>query len=103
MPVIRRVAEHLAAPRFAAFTVPAIVHGSAAVHVRYAADAASVHIVASIGPTIVAERTVRASGGTYSFHPPRSSRDGRVMTVRAYAKRGARTQVASALVVLERD
>jgi hypothetical protein len=61
-----------------------------------------VKIVASIGPTIISKTIVSAQHGVIAIRSPKSDRDSRIMTVRAYAQDGSRSSTLQALVVLVR-
>lgn len=95
-------APRFAEPRITDLRVPMTAKSGESVPVAYHAVASKVKIVATIGPTVVARKTVDSSGGVLALHPPKSNRDGRVMTVRAYAQNGDRTSIVQAMVVLIR-
>ncbi|GAC1426566.1 MAG: hypothetical protein NVSMB5_21110 [Candidatus Velthaea sp.] len=92
----RSVAE----PKMSNLAVPTTARNGDLVRVAYRAIADRVRIVASIGPTVVAKKTVSSKTGVVAFRPPASNRDGRVMTIRAYAMNGNRTSSLQAMVVL---
>jgi len=87
-------------PKMSALSVPATAKNGDLVHVAYSAVAQRVRIVASIGPTIVGKAFSTKRAGVIAFRPPASNRDGRVMTVRAYALDGTRSASLQAMVVL---
>jgi hypothetical protein len=89
-------------PRMTDLRVPSTAHAGDFIPVAFGAVGRRVKIVASIGPTIVSKTIVSASRGTISIRSPKSDRDSRVMTVRAYAQDGNRTSTLQAMVVLVR-
>ena len=88
------------APRMTDLHVPTTAKSGDFIPVSFGAIGRSVKIVASIGPTIVSKTVVEAQHGVVSIRSPKSDRDSRIMTVRAYAQDGNRTSTLQAMVVL---
>ncbi|MFN2459863.1 MAG: hypothetical protein ABR591_04110 [Candidatus Velthaea sp.] len=101
-PPAKKVAAERAVPQphITDLRVPSLAKSGDVVPVAFHADARKVRIVASIGPTVVAKTLVNSSNGVVAIRPPNSDRDGRVMTVRAYAQNGSRVAMLQAMVVL---
>jgi hypothetical protein len=91
------------APRMTDLYVPSTAKSGDFVPVTFRAIGRQVKIVASIGPTIVSKTIIAAQRGVIAIRSPRSDRDSRVMTVRAYAQDGNRSSTAQAMVVLVRS
>ena len=88
------------APRMTDLHVPSTAKSGDFIPVSFGAVARQVKIVASIGPTIVSKTIVAAQHGVIAIRSPKSDRDSRVMTVRAYAQDGNRSSTLQAMVVL---
>jgi hypothetical protein len=88
------------APRMTDLHVPSTAKSGDFIPVTFGAVARQVKIVASIGPTIVSKTIVAAQHGVIAIRSPKSDRDSRVMTVRAYAQDGNRSSTLQAMVVL---
>ncbi|GAC1418924.1 MAG: hypothetical protein NVSMB64_28430 [Candidatus Velthaea sp.] len=97
---VRSPRRSVAEPKMSNLAVPTTAKNGDLVRIAYRAIADKVRIVASIGPTIVAKKTVSSKTGVVAFRPPASDRDGRVMTIRAYAMNGNLTSTLQAMVVL---
>jgi hypothetical protein len=99
---IRRVAPAEPAPMMTDLHVPTMAKSGDFISVKFGARGGrQVKIVASIGPTIVSRTIVHAQNGEISIRSPKSDRDSRIMTVRAYAQDGSRsTSTLQAMVVL---
>lgn len=90
------------APRMTDLRVPSTAKSGDFIPVTFGAIGRQVKIVASIGPTIISKTIVAAQHGVIAIHSPKSDRDSRVMTVRAYAQDGSRSSTLQAMVVLVR-
>jgi len=90
-------------PRITSLQAPLEATSGGAVPVSYRAVGSNIRIVATIGPTIVARRSAPGPSGTVVIPAPPSDRDGRLMTVRAYASSGGRTATGETFVVLDRS
>lgn len=90
------------APRMTDLRVPSTAKSGDFIPVTFGAIGRQVKIVASIGPTIISKTIVAAQHGVIAIRSPKSDRDSRIMTVRAYAQDGSRTSTLQALVVLVR-
>jgi hypothetical protein len=90
------------APRMTDLRVPSTAKSGDFIPVSFGAIGRQVKIVASIGPTIISKTIVAAQHGVIAIRSPKSDRDSRIMTVRAYAQDGSRTSTLQALVVLVR-
>ena len=88
------------APRMTDLHVPSTAKSGDFVPVSFGAVGRQVKIVASIGPTIVSKTIIAAQRGVIAIRSPKSDRDSRIMTVRAYAQDGNRTSTLQAMVVL---
>jgi hypothetical protein len=102
--VPRRPAPAEPAPTMTDLHVPETAKSGDFVNVKFGARGGrQVKIVASIGPTIVSRTIVHAQKGEISIRSPKSDRDSRIMTVRAYAQDGTHsTSTLQAIVVLVR-
>jgi hypothetical protein len=89
-------------PRMTDLRVPATAHSGDFIPVTFGAIGRQVKIVASIGPTIVSKTIIAAQHGVIAIRSPKSDRDSRVMTVRAYAQDGSRSSTLQAMVILVR-
>jgi hypothetical protein len=90
------------APRMTDLRVPSTAKSGDFIPVTFGAIGRQVKIVASIGPTIISKTIVAAQHGVIAIRSPKSDRDSRVMTVRAYAQDGSRSSTLQAMVVLVR-
>jgi hypothetical protein len=90
------------APRMTDLRVPSTAKSGDFIPVAFGAIGRQVKIVASIGPTIISKTIVAAQHGVIAIRSPKSDRDSRVMTVRAYAQDGSRSSTLQAMVVLVR-
>ncbi len=101
VPLVKRAEpEQTPAPRMTDLQVPNTAKSGDYIPVRFGAVGRQVKIVASIGPTIVSKTIVAAQNGVISIRSPKSDRDSRIMTVRAYAEDGNRVSSLQAMVVL---
>jgi hypothetical protein len=91
------------APRMTDLRVPSTAKSGDFIPVSFGAIGRQVKIVASIGPTIISRTIVAAQHGVIAIRSPKSDRDSRIMTVRAYAQDGSRSSTLQALVVLVRS
>jgi len=98
--VARSNRRSVAEPKMSNLAAPTMAKNGDLVRVAYRAIADKVRLVASIGPTVVAKKTVSSKTGVFAIRPPASDRDGRVMTIRAYAMNGNRSSTLQAMVVL---
>jgi hypothetical protein len=90
------------APRMTDLRVPSTAKSGDFIPVTFGAIGRQVKIVASIGPTIISKTIVAAQHGVIAIRSPKSDRDSRVMTVRAYAQDGSRSSTLQAMVILVR-